>query len=146
MRLAMAVFIGLVTIRGFTAAVADSTALRTAKYVTNTFLPVVGSTLSDTMEMAANCSTVLKSGLGVFGLGTVVVITVFPLLKILAVAFIFKLSGAVTQPLGNQRLSDALQTVGTTFLNIFGAVAVVGLMFFIAIAVLVGISSYRIGG
>jgi stage III sporulation protein AE len=143
--LAMAVFIGIVTIKGFAGSVADSTALRTAKYLSNTFLPVVGGELADTMEMAMGCSTVLKGGLGLFGLGVVVVITVFPLLKILAVAALYYLSGAIMQPLGNQRLADALETVGGVFLNIFGAVAVVGLMFYIAIAILVGMAGLRVG-
>ena len=143
MGLAMAVFIGIITIRGFAATVADSTALRTAKYLSNTFLPVVGGALSDTMEMAAGCSLVLKGGLGVFGLGLVVLIIVFPLIKILAVAAVYQLTGAVVQPLGNNRLADALQTVSGTFLNLFAALAIVGLMFFISLAILVGVASLR---
>ncbi|HBE80422.1 MAG TPA: stage III sporulation protein AE [Firmicutes bacterium] len=143
MGLAMAVFIGIITIRGFAGSIADSTALRTAKYVSNTFLPVVGGALSDTMEMAVGCSMVLKGGLGIFGLGLVVLIIVFPLIKILALAVIYQLSGAVIQPLGNTRLADALQTVGATFFNLFAAVAIVGLMFFIALAILVGAANFR---
>jgi stage III sporulation protein AE len=146
MGLAMALFIGLVTIRGFTASVADSAALRTAKYCSNTFLPVVGGVLADTMEMAVGCSTVVKSGLGVFGLVLIILIAVFPLIKILTVAIVYHLTGAILQPLGNVRLADALETVGDTFFNLFGALAVVALMFFIAIAVLIGIANFgRIG-
>jgi stage III sporulation protein AE len=144
MGLAMAVFIGIITIRGFAGSIADSTALRTAKYVTNTFLPVVGGALSDTMEMAVGCSIILKGGLGIFGLGLAVLIIVFPMLKILAVAVIYQLTGAIIQPLGNNRLADALQTVGGTFLNLFAAVVVVGLMFFISLAILVGIAGMKV--
>lgn len=145
MGLAMAVFIGIITIRGFAASIADSTALRTAKYLTTTFLPVVGGALSDTVEMAAGCSVILKGGLGIFGLGVVVLITVFPLMKILAVAVVYQLTGAVAQPLGKEfRIAEALQTVGGTFLNIFGAVAVVGLMFFISLAILVGVAYIKV--
>ena len=142
---AMAVFIGLVTIRGFAAAVADSTALRTAKYFSNTFLPVVGGSLADTMEMAAGCSMILKSGLGIYGLGLITIITIFPLVKILAVGAIYHLTSAIIQPLGNNRLADALQVAGDTMVNLFGALAVVALMFFIALAVLIGVSNYRMG-
>lgn len=141
----MTAFIGLITIKGFAGGVADSTALRTAKYMTNTFLPVVGSELADTMEMAVGSSLILKSGIGIFGLGLVVLITVFPLIKILAVAAIYQLTSAIMQPLGNHRLADALQTVGGIIMNIFGVVAVVGLMFYIAIAVLVGMAGIRSG-
>lgn len=138
----MAVFIGVITIRGFTASVADSLTLRTAKYFSSAFLPVVGSAISDTMEMTAGCATVLKTGLGVYGLGLITLVTVFPLLKILAIAVIFQITGAITQPLGNNRLSDALQTIGDAFFHLFGAVTVVGLMFYIALAILVGAANF----
>lgn len=139
---AMALFIGIITVRGFTASVADSTALRTAKYLSGTFLPVVGGTISDTMEMAIGCSMVVKTGVGVFGLGLIILIITFPLLKILAVALVFQLTGAAVQPLGNSRLADALQTAGGTFFNVFGALAIVGLMFFIAVAILIGVANF----
>lgn len=138
----MAIFIGIITIRGFTASVADSLSLRTAKYFTSAFLPVVGGAISDTMEMTAGCAAVLKNGLGVYGLGVITLITIFPLLKILAVAVIFQMTGAVTQPLGNNRLSDALQTIGDVFFHLFGAITVVGLMFYIALAILVGAANF----
>lgn len=141
----MAVFIGVVTIRGFTASVADSLSLRTAKYFTSAFVPVVGGAISDTMEMTAGCAAVLKNGLGVYGLGLITLVAVFPLLKILAVAIIFQIIGAVTQPLGHNRLSDALQTIGDAFFHLFGAVTVVGLMFYIALAILVGAANFGYG-
>ncbi len=138
----MAVFIGIITIRRFTSSVADSLALRTAKYFSSAFVPVVGGAISDTMEMTAGCAAVLKSGLGVYGLGLITLIAVFPLLKILAIAVIFQLTGALIQPLGNNRLSDALQTIGDSTFHLFGAVTVVGMMFYITLAILVGASNY----
>ncbi len=143
--LAMTIFIGVVTIRGFAGSIADTTAMRSAKYLSSTFLPVVGGEIADTMEMAAGCSAVVKGGLGIFGLGLLVLITVFPLVKILAVAMIYQVTGAVMQPLGNNKLADALGNVGGIFMNIFGAVAVVGLMFYIAIAILIGMAGMRVG-
>jgi stage III sporulation protein AE len=142
MGLSMVGFIGLIAIRGFTAGVADSTALRAGKYFSKTFLPAVGGELADTLEMAVGCAAILKSGLGMFGLGVVILIAVFPLIKILTVGIVYNLTGAILQPLGNQRLADALEKVGETFFTLFGALAVVGLMFFIAIAILVGLSNY----
>ena len=141
----MAVFIGVITIRGFTASVADSLSLRTAKYFTSAFVPVVGGAISDTMEMTAGCAAVLKNGLGVYGLGLITLVTVFPLLKILAVAIIFQITGAITQPLGNDRLSNALQTISDAFFHLFGAITVVGLMFYIALAILVSAANFGFG-
>jgi stage III sporulation protein AE len=142
MGLIMAGFIGLIAIRGFAGAVADSTVLRTGKYFTKNFLPVVGNELADTLEMAVGCSVILKSGLGLFGLGLVILIVAFPLLKILAIGIVYNLTGALLQPLSNNRLAGALESAGETFLALFGALAVVGLMFFIIITILVGVANY----
>ncbi|HYH01735.1 MAG TPA: stage III sporulation protein AE, partial [Bacillota bacterium] len=144
MGLTMATFIGIISIRGFTTSIADSTVLRTGKYFTKNFLPVVGGELADTLEMAVGCSVILKGGLGVFGLGLVVLMTAFPLIKILAVAMVYNLTGAILQPLGNNRLADALETVGETFYTLFGALVIVSLMFFIAITILVGIANHGV--
>jgi stage III sporulation protein AE len=144
MGLIMAGFIGLIAIRGFGGSIADSTVLRTGKYFTKTFLPVVGSELADTLEMAVGCSVILKSGLGLFGLGMIILVVAFPLLKILAVGVVYNLTGALLQPLGNNRLADALEWVGEMFLALFGALAVVGLMFFITIAILVVVANYGV--
>lgn len=142
---AMTVFVGVVAVRGLAASVADSMSLRTAKFFSTSFLPVVGRALSDTAELVIGCSMVLKSGLGLFGLGLIALIIIFPLIKILAVGIIYYLTSVLIQQLGSERLADALQTVGETFINLFGAVAITGFMFFTAISILLGIARIGMG-
>ncbi|HEX2954314.1 MAG TPA: stage III sporulation protein AE [Bacillota bacterium] len=137
--LLMSIFLGIVTIQGLTASVADGVSLRAAKYVTGNFVPVVGGTLSDSMELAAGCSLLLKNGIGSFGAVVVLLICMVPMLKILAISLIYRFASAIVQPLGNERLSSALQDIANTFTLVFGAMAIVSLMFFIGLAIVVGI-------
>lgn len=139
--LVMSIFLGVVTIQGLTASVADGVSLRTAKFVTGTFIPVVGGTLSDSMELAAGCSLLLKNGIGTFGALTVLLICLAPMLKIYAISLIYRFASAIAQPLGNERLSLALQDIANTLVLVFGILAIVGLLFFVGLAIVVGIGT-----
>ncbi|MGE5529376.1 MAG: stage III sporulation protein AE [Patescibacteria group bacterium] len=138
----LAGFVGLVTVRGVAAAAADGVALRTAKYVSGTFVPVVGKGLSDAMETVAGCSLLLKNTVGGFGAWTVLVLTAFPLVKILALAAIYRLAAALVQPLGDSRLADALQAIGGGFILLFAVTALVGLAFLLGLTILVALGNF----
>ena len=139
--LLMSVFLGIISIQGITTAVADGVSLRTAKYLTGTFVPVVGGALADSMELAAGCSLLLKNTLGTFGALVILFICLVPMIKIYVISLIYRLASALAQPLGNERLSLALQEIANTFVMVFGAVAIVGLMFFISLTILVGVGN-----
>jgi stage III sporulation protein AE len=139
--LLMSIFLGIISIQGISAAVADGVSLRTAKYLTGTFIPVVGGALADSMELAAGCSLLLKNTLGTFGALVILLICLIPMIKIYIISLIYRLASALAQPLGNERLSLALQEIANTFVMVFGAVAIVGLMFFISLTILVGVGN-----
>jgi len=61
--------------------------------------------------------------------------------KILSAAVMYRLAAALLQPLGAQELGESLQLLGNYLFLVFGAVAAVGLMFFIALTIIVGLSN-----
>jgi stage III sporulation protein AE len=139
--LLVALFLGVVTVQGISVAVAEGVGLRAAKFVTGTFVPLVGSALADSMELAAGCSLLIKNGLGLFGAVAAVLICLHPALKVLAVALIYYLASALVQPAGEERLAAALHEVGSIFLMVFAALAITGLMFFFSLAILTGLGN-----
>lgn len=142
--LIMTIFLGVITVQGLTTAVADGVSIRTVKYLTGSFVPVVGGALADSMELAAGCSLLIKNALGTFGALTVLFICLVPMIKIFVISLTYRLASALAQPLGNERLSLALQEIANTFILIFGALAVVGLMFFISLTILVGLGNLTV--
>lgn len=138
MSLSLCGFLGLVTIQGAAGSVADGVALRTAKYLTGTFVPIVGGMLTDAVEVVAGCSIILKNAVGIFGLLAIFFIAVFPLLKIAAFVIIYKTAGALLQPLGNGMVVDCLNSMGNCLALVFAAVATVGVMFFVAVTMIIG--------
>lgn len=64
----MTVFTGLMTLQSLVTSAADSTGTKAAKFVINSFVPVVGSALGEALTTVQGCVKLLKSGVGAFGL------------------------------------------------------------------------------
>nr|NSL46522.1 stage III sporulation protein AE [Dendrosporobacter quercicolus DSM 1736]SDL54131.1 stage III sporulation protein AE [Dendrosporobacter quercicolus] len=137
----MVVFIGIITVQGVAGGVADGITLRTAKYATTTFIPVVGKMFADTVELVMGASLLLKNAVGIFGVIVVAAICALPLIKLLSLVAIVKVTGALVQPMGDDRMGRCLDAMGNNLLLVFGALLTVVLMFFLAITMIIGAGS-----
>lgn len=133
----LTLFVGVTILNGAVASVADGVALRTGKFTAKAFIPVIGSMFSDAFETVAGASLVLKNSIGVFGLVTVVIICLFPVLKMFAICLIYRGAAALFQPLGEGAVSDTLELMAKYMYAMIGAVVAVSLMFFMVIAIIV---------
>ncbi|MHB1653781.1 MAG: stage III sporulation protein AE [Desulfitobacteriaceae bacterium] len=134
--LVMTSFVALMTLQGVTGGVADGVVLRTAKYSVD-LIPVVGKFFKDSVELVITSGLLLRNALGVIAILALILICLGPLIKILALLFVFRISAALIEPIGERSLADSLQDMSKSLVYIFGAVASVGLMFFITIVVVV---------
>ena len=137
----MVIFIGIITIQGAAGSVADGLTLRTAKFATATFVPVVGKVLADTVELVMGASLLIKNAVGIFGVSAIFMICSFPLIKLLSLIGIIKVSGALIQPMGDEKMAKCLDSMGNNLMLVFGAVAIVALMFFLAITMIIAVGS-----
>ena len=64
-----------------------------------------------------------------------------PALRILVQALLFRLAGALAQPLGDESLAAALSGIGQSLTLLFAAVAVAGLFAIFALALTVALGS-----
>ncbi|WP_440446635.1 stage III sporulation protein AE [Paenibacillus elgii] len=131
------VFLGVVSVQGIGSAAADGVTIRTAKYIAGNFVPVVGRLFSDASETVIGASLLVKNAVGLAGVVILLVLCAFPALKILTLAFIYNVSAAVMQPLGDNPMITCLETIGKSLIFVFAALAVVGLMFFLAITIVI---------
>lgn len=139
--LTLVIFIGIISIQGAAGGIADGLALRTAKYATATFIPVVGKMFSDTVELVMGASLMIKNAVGIFGVITIATICALPIIKLLALITIMKLTGALIQPMGDEKMAKCLEALGNNLLLVFGGVLTVALMFFLAITIIIGTGS-----
>ncbi|HYF80077.1 MAG TPA: stage III sporulation protein AE [Symbiobacteriaceae bacterium] len=131
-------FLGTVAVKGVAGAVADGVTMKTAKFLFGNFVPVVGKMFSDATELIMGSTVLLKNALGMVGAAAIFFIVAFPLLKIMSLVLIYQVAGALVEPMGAGPTAKMLNTMGKSLQMIFASVAVVALMFFVAITVIVG--------
>lgn len=137
----LTIFIGIISLRAVYAATLDKVALRTTKFVTDNAIPVVGKMFSDTVEVAAGYVVMIKQALGIYGVLVIAGMILVPLLKIGAIALIYKVSAAIVEPLGDSRTAGILEVMSAHIFLMLATVAAVGLMFFIMIAIVAGMAN-----
>lgn len=83
----------------------DAAALKAAKVSLSTFVPVVGSVLSDASETVLVSAGVLKNAAGIYGILAVFALFLHPFLQIGIHYLILKITGAICGILGPVRMS-----------------------------------------
>lgn len=132
------IFSGLSAVQGIVTVSADSVLTRAAKYSVGNFVPIIGGFAADSLDLIRSCCMVIKSAAGLFGITAVLVIISVPILKLAAAAAVYKLAAAVTEPLGNDNISDCMSEMGNTVITLAVVVFLVALMFLIFIAMFAG--------
>lgn len=142
--LVLTIFIGILGIQGVAGAVTDGVGLRTVKFLTGSFVPVVGGVLTDAVDAIVGCSLFIKNGVGVIGALAILIMCALPVIKILSAAVMYRLAAALLEPIGARQLSETLHLLGNYLFIVFGAVAAVGLMFFIVLTIIVGLGNFSV--
>src|SRR5699024_10100475 len=97
----LSLFLGVISVQGTASAIQDGVALKTTKFITGNFIPVVGGAFTDAADTVLSALLLLKNATGIIGLLIIVCFTIFPACKILVISLIYKLSAALLQPMGN---------------------------------------------
>ncbi len=132
-----AVFLGVISVQGASTAVADGVTIRAAKFVTGNFIPVVGRMFTDATDTVLSASVLLKNTVGLAGVVILLMICAFPALKVLSLVLIYNIAAAVIQPLGGGPIIQSLNVISKSILFIFAALAIVSLMFFLAVTIII---------
>lgn len=133
----MTVFITLITIRSSVSANIDQVALKSTKFAIDNFIPIVGKVMSDAITTVAGYSLLVKDAISIAGLLMLIAVCVFPLIKIILVALIYKFIGAVMQPVADEKIVKCISSVGSSVTMIFACVTSVSVMFFIMITIII---------
>ncbi|MGJ7912053.1 stage III sporulation protein AE [Neobacillus sp. LXY-1] len=137
MGLFLTVFLGVISVQGASAAVTDGITIRTAKFITGNFIPVIGRMFTDATDTVVSASVLLKNSVGIAGVAILLIIVAFPAFKILMISFIYKFAAAILQPLGGGPIIKCLDIISKSVIYVFAALGIVSLMFFLSITVIV---------
>lgn len=138
------IFLGVISVQGASSAVTDGITLRTAKFITGNFIPVIGRMFTDATDTVVSASVLLKNTVGIVGVVILLLIVAFPAIKILMVAFIYKFAAAILQPLGGGAVIKCLDIISKSVIYVFASLAMVSFMFFLSLTVIIAAGNLTI--
>ncbi|MFD0767944.1 stage III sporulation protein AE [Bacillus sp. CGMCC 1.60114] len=133
----LTIFLGVLSVQGTATAVADGIAVKTAKFVTGNFIPVVGRMFTEAADTVLSASALLKNTIGIVGIVILLLIVAFPAIQIFCIAFIYKFAAAVLQPVGGGTIIQCLDIIGRSIIYVFACLAIVSFMFFLSITIII---------
>ncbi|HPD01265.1 MAG TPA: stage III sporulation protein AE [Acetivibrio sp.] len=133
----LTVFVAIVSLQGSLGAVVDGVTSKTAKFAINTFIPVAGKYLADAADTVIGCALLIKNAVGVAILIGIIGICLIPIVEMLAVILIYRLTCVLLEPLADGRIIKCVGEVASSMTYILGTVASVAFMFLITVTVLI---------
>lgn len=134
--LTITIFSGITAIQGIMTKSADSLLMKTARFSIDNFVPIIGGFAADSLDMVLNCIGVIKSAVGIMGITVIVSLLVMPVIKILAIAVIYKITAVAAEPVSTKNISDSLNEIGTSAVTMTVVLAAGAFMFLIFITVI----------
>ncbi len=141
MGLLFGVFLAIMSVRGLVGSFGDAVTMKTAKLTTSTFVPVVGTAVAEGMEVVAGASLLIKNVVGLAGVLTVAVISLYPVVKIVAIVLMYRLAASLVEPLGDTSVSDCLCDLADGLSHLAVCTAVTGIMFAVLLTVILSIGA-----
>ena len=135
--LCMTLFLGILSIQTVVASASDSVGLKTARFFVGSFVPVVGSSLSEALSTVQGCLGLLKSSLGIFAVLTAALILLPSVLEILLWKLTLLFSAAAADVFSLSKVSGSLRAINGALSMLLGIQLCCGALFIISTGVVV---------
>ncbi len=132
----LTIFVGIITIRGIVGNSFDVVTTKTAKFAMDSFIPVVGKTLSDAFATVASYTLLLKNSVSLLGVVILISIILLPIVKIFVMGFMYKLTSALLQPVSDNKVTNIIDAAGGSLMQLGSCIICVSVMFFIMITII----------
>jgi len=131
------VFLAFLTIQGITAGAHDGVSIRAAKLTISSYVPFLGGYISQGFDLVLASSILIKNAVGVAGLYLLLGIVLGPVIKIAVFCLGLKLAAAITQPIGDARISNFLTSINKAFGMLAAVLIGAAFMYFITIGLVI---------
>ncbi|MCQ2480049.1 MAG: stage III sporulation protein AE [Clostridia bacterium] len=132
-------YVSFLGIKGALSSAADSVAVKGIKLIISSAVPVVGGALSEAYSGIIGSLTLVKSTLGVFGIISVVAITLPPVLQLLLWIFALKICSAAGEVFLQSQTSKLLESLSSALTLMNVVLLFNGVLFIISMALLLNL-------
>ena len=131
------IFSAFLTIQGITAGSIDGISIRTAKYAIRSYVPILGSYISDGMGLILTSSNLIKNSIGATGLFLLLATIIAPLLEMILFMLALKLVAGIVQPLGNKQIADFVSSLSKSMVLLIVILIGVAFAYFIMLGLVI---------
>ena len=121
------VFTAFLSIQGITAGSIDGISIRTARYAIRSYIPILGSYISDGMGLILVSSNLIKNAVGATGLFILLATILSPLIQLILFMLALKLIAGILEPLGNKQIANFVSSLSKSLVLLI--VLIIGLAF-----------------
>ncbi len=125
------------TLQGITAASYDGVVRRAAKYAIGNGIPIVGGFLSGGFDLAVAGGILIKNSLGSMGIFMMLSVLFEPILLLVSVNLLLRLTSAITQPFGDSRISDFLSETADNLHYCAAGLLFTAFLYFLSIMIMI---------
>ncbi len=137
--LIVTIFTGITAIQGIVTKSADGLLVNTARYSISNFVPIVGKFASDSVDMVLSCAALIKNSIGLLGIIIIFCVLIGPVIKLIAVSIIYKITAILAEPISAKQISSTLNEMGSSVITMTVILGLSALMFFIFITIIISI-------
>lgn len=131
-------FGAFLTAQGITGGVIDRLSFNAAKFAVSSYVPILGGYLSDGFDLLTASLVLVKNAVGATGVIVLLAVVLYPLLQIAVFTLGLRLTAAVTEPIGDKRVSGVTASLADGMSLLVTALAGTGFMFFVLLMLIIG--------
>ena len=125
------------TLQGITAVTYDGVVRRATKYAIGNGVPIIGGFLSGGFDLAVAGSVLIKNSLGSMSIFLMIFVILEPVLLMISVNVLLRLTSAITHPFGDSRISDFLGETADNLHYCTASLLFTGFLYFLSILLFV---------
>lgn len=126
--LLVTLFVGLFTLQNSIAVSTDGMGLKTAKFLSSSFIPIVGGALGDALSSVLSCLLLIKSSVGGFGIIVCIITLLPPILTVIFFIFGISLIEGFAHILNISIISNMMVAIKDCFLILFAFLICYGIL------------------
>ena len=138
--IALTIFISLLSIEGTIADDVDDFTAKTSKAAISNFIPVVGKIMGDSVDAVIGGFGIIKNSVGIIGALFIILITLFPLIKIWVMYFMFNLLTAFSEIVAEEKITKLLTGLSDNIKTLLGIFISIIIMFIIQIVIMIKVT------
>lgn len=131
------IFTAFLSVQGLQAGSIDGISMRTVKYAIRSYVPLLGSYISDGMGIVLASSNLIKNAIGATGLYMLLATIISPVIQLVLFMLALRLTAGIIEPLGNKQIANFISSLSKSIVLLLVVVIGIAFVYFILLGLVI---------